>query len=106
MKPTGSTVDFDDVVLLGVIVLISIFASWTLSGCASSANAWTEKDTANATDLARASLALEAICDREAGVCLGAPVRSIESAEFCAATSMLFRHNAPIPDGGAVRCSP
>jgi hypothetical protein len=71
------------------------------------ASSWTAMDTANATDIVNASVALEAICDRDSGQCQAAPVRSIESGICKAANSMFSRHSVSVSDAGAAfGCTP
>lgn len=87
--------------------MVGFLSFASLVACGGSAKEWTPKDNDNATDIVQASAALEAICDRDGGVCDPRSVRSIESGICKAGASMLFRHNQPIPDAGmAIGCGP
>ena len=70
-------------------------------GCGgSAADKWTPKDTTNAGDINAAAISLEGMCDRDGGLCDPRAVRSVESGVYCAAASMLYRHNQPVPEAG------
>lgn len=66
---------------------------------------WTTEDATSATDLANAALSLEAICDRDGGVCPAPAVRAIERGTYCASVAMLYRHQEPVPEAGTVKCT-
>lgn len=96
---------------LGLIGLIGLIGSVGPLGCGTSpAKQWTDNDTKDAVDQANAALSLEGVCSRTGGPCPAAPVRSVESGQFCNAASMLCRHGlaSQTPDATAagIKCAP
>ena len=66
----------------------------------SAADKWTPKDTEGAGGLASMAISLEGMCDRDGGLCDPRAIRSVESGGYCAAASMLYRHNQQVPEAG------
>jgi hypothetical protein len=83
-------------VKLSLILVVS--ASFV--ACGGSAGKWMPQDTTNVTEIDKASVSLEVMCDRDGGVCDPRTIRSVQSGICKVAASMLYRHEQPIPDGG------
>jgi hypothetical protein len=83
------------------IVLLSPFLLLPACGGAK----WTTDDAKNAADIANGALSAEDICDRDGGPCPASGVRAMERGTYCAAASMLARHELPVPDGGGIACT-
>jgi hypothetical protein len=65
-----------------------------LSGCG---GGWSDSDTKSATDAVNVEHAAYAFCSDDGGMCMASRVRAMQRAAICANSSMLFRHDQPVP---------
>lgn len=65
---------------------------------------WTDADARNATDACHVELTLETLCAPGAA-CEASQVRALERAAYCASSSQLHRHAAPVPSS-SITCQP
>ena len=93
-------VKFAFVAAAGLAVFVAVVVVGLLFGCGGAK--WTADDATNATDIANAAASLEAVCERDGGMCPGSSVRAVNRGIECAVGSMLYRHAEAVPDAGIV----